>query len=215
MFSHNDALRRKTTMKRLLALALAPLILLAACGEKPAAAPPPADTKTVATSATSPGPQAAAAANFQHDPKLDAFGYYFTDTPVQHGNWKLKSLNIASPSDFTAWEDGKRPSNFGPIFLEFEDVTSPTSENELGQTYHTASFRLMPDSYRVDGHEVVFRANDARVGEVVLSGMFDVDALKAAKIAGPPGEPKTVLTGELQVGAERIRNIGFIYFAGD
>jgi len=201
-------------MKRLLACAALLPFLLVACDNQPTA---PADAPAATAPATPPTTPTAdpAAANFQRDATLDVFGYYFTQTPVQVGNWKLKSVNMGSPDDFASWEDGKRPSNFGPFFLEFEDVTSPTAENELGQVYHTVSFRLMPDSYRVDTHEVVFRGEDPRVGEVVFSGMFDVAALKAAKAAGPGGEVKTVLTGGLQLGAERIRNISFIYFAGD
>jgi len=200
-------------LKRLLAsVALLPLLVVA-CDNRPAAeapAQPPAATAAVA--APSPDP---AVAGFQHDPALDVFGYYFAQPPVQVGNWQLKSVNMGSPSDFAAWEDGKRPSNFGPFFLEFEDLTSPTAENELGQTYHTVSFRLLADSYRVNTREVIFRSRDPRVGEVVFSGLFDVDALKAAKAGGPGGEAKAVLTGGLQIGAEPVRNISFVFFAGD
>ena len=99
--------------------------------------------------------------------------------------------------------------------MEFEDVTSPTAENELGQVYHTASFRLMPDRYRVGAGQVTFHATDPRVGEVVFSGGLDLAALKAVKAAGPGAEAATVLSGGLKVGAERMRNIAFFYFAGD
>jgi len=59
------------------------------------------------------------------------------------------------------------------------------------------------------------RAQDPRVGEVVFSGAFDLNALKAAKAEGPGVGDLIVLRGGLQVGAERIRNISFSYFAGD
>jgi hypothetical protein len=200
-------------MKRLLVWAALLPFLLAACDNKPAAdAPIQTPAATAPAAPVTPDP---AAANFQHDPALDVFGYYFSQAPVQVGNWKLKSVNMGMPSDFASWEEGKRPSNYGPFFMEFEDVTSPTAENELGQIYHTVSFRLQADSYQVDTQAVVFRSQDPRVGQVVFSGMFDVAALKAAKIAGPPGLPQIVLTGSLQMGAERMRNINFIYFAGD
>ncbi|WP_425998775.1 hypothetical protein [Caulobacter sp. DWR1-3-2b1] len=200
-------------MKRLLASAALLPFLLVACDTRPAADAPaqtPAATATATTPAADP-----AVADFQHDPALDAFGYYFTQNPVQVGNWKLTSVNMGMTSDFASWEEGKRPSNYGPFFLEFEDVTSPTTENELGQIHHTVSFRLQADTYRVTPREVMFRSKDPRIGEVIFSGMFDVAALKAAKAAGPPGPPKIVLTGGLQIGAERIRNISFIYYAGD
>lgn len=198
-------------MKRLLIPALAPLLLLAACEQKTPATPPqPSETRTVAT------PADASAANFQHDPKVELTGFYFTETAVQSGNWKLTSLDIGQPSDFAAWEDGKRPENYGPIFLAFDDVTSPTSQNELGQTYHTASIRVMPVSYRIDGKSLLFRAKDARLGEVMLELTPDLAAYKTARTTGPNGgAPQRVFTGSLQVGAETIRNLSFFYHPGE
>lgn len=200
-------------MKRLLVPMLAPLLLLVACEAKKDAAPsPPAETRTVATPTTTD----ASAANFQHDPAVELTGFYFTETAVQSGNWKLTSLDIGQPSDFAAWEEGKRPENYGPIFLAFDDVTSPTGENELGQTYHTVSIRVMPDSYRVDGRSLLFRAKDARLGEVLLELTPDLAAYKSARATGPNGgPPKRVFTGGLQVGAERIRNLSFFYHPGE
>ena len=200
-------------MKRLIAPLALLLPLLAACDGKPSA---PVEKPAVVAPAAAPKTPAAPVDNaFQHDPNLDVFGYYLTDATVKSGNWQLKSVNIGSPSDFASWEDGKHPSNFGPFFMEFEDVTSPTAENELGQVYHTASFRLMPDSYRVGAGQVTFHATDPRVGEVVFSGGLDLPALKRVKAGGPGVEATTVLTGSLKVGAERMRNISFFYFAGD
>ncbi|WP_419255726.1 hypothetical protein ACN2C6_09430 [Caulobacter sp. ErkDOM-YI] len=201
-------------MKRVLACAALLPFLLVACDNRPAA-PPGAPAATAPATPPAKPTTDPAAANFQRDATLDVFGYYFTQTPVQVGNWKLKSVNMGSPSDFASWEEGKRPSNFAPFFLEFEDVTSPMAENELGQVYQTVSFRLMPDSYRVDGQAVVFRGLDPRLGQVVFSGVFDLAALKAARTAGPPGPPQIVLTGALRIGAEPMRNISFLYFAGD
>lgn len=204
-------------MKRLVGFALAPVLLFAACDAKPNA-PPPAPKKAEPTtptpSATSiPG---AAAGNFQHDGKLDVFGYYLSEPTVKSGNWELASLNMGSPEDFTAWEAGKRPSAYAPIFLEFEDVTSPTAQNELGGTYHTISVRLMPDSYQVDAQAVMFRGKDARIGEVSFSGAFDLEALKAVKSdADENDENKVVLRGKLRIGAGPAHAVVFTYFAGD
>jgi hypothetical protein len=203
----------KNAMKRLFALIALLTPLLATCGEKSAA--PGEKPVAAAPAATPTAPVSPAPTAFQHDPKLDVFGYYLTETVVKSGAWQLKSINMGSPSDFASWEEGKHPSNFGPFFMEFEDVSSPTAENELGQVYHTVSFRLMPDSYKVGAGQVTFHATDPRVGEVLFSGGFDLAALKAVKAAGPGVEATTVLTGGLQVGAERIRNISFFYFAGD
>lgn len=164
-----------------------------------------------------PAPSTATAlvpATFSHDPKLDSFGYYLSDAVVQVGTLKLTSLNVGQASDFADWEAGKRPATYAPIFLEFDDVSSPTAENELGQTYHTISVRVMPTAYRVDGREVRFHGVDPRLGQVTFTGAFDLEALKAAKAAGP-GAPKPVLKGDLRIGDRQFRNVGLSYFGGD
>lgn len=204
-------------MKRLIAPALT-LLLLAACDTKTETPPPSADQKTAAAppaQTTAPATETAAT-GFKHDPSLDLSGFYFTETTAQKGNWKLASLNIGPPSEFAKWEKGERTATYAPIFLAFDDVSSPTAENELGQTYHTVNFRLLPASYSADGKEITFHAKDERLGEVVLWLVPDVAGLKTAKAAGPNGGPlKTVLTGSLEIGGERIRNISFIYHPGE
>lgn len=199
-------------MQRLLIPTLA-LVLLAACDNKTAPPAAPAEEKTAAAPAT---PAEATPPSFKHDATVDLSGFYYTETAVQHGNWKLVSLDIGQSSDFADWEAGKRTTTFAPIFLAFEDVSSPTAENELGQTYHTVSFRLLPDSYSADGQALSFRAKDARLGEVVLWLVPDLGGLKTAKTAGPNGGfSDPVLRGSLEIGGERIRNISFIYHPGE
>lgn len=205
-------------MNRLLVPALAPLLLLAACGQKTEAPPAPAqpaETRTVATSVATPTADTALT-GFQHDPATDLSGYYFTETTVQAGNWKLTDLSIRDPATFATWEAGHMTDPGGPIYLGFDDVTSPTAENELGQTYHKVSFRLEPGSYSVDSKRVRFRATDKRLGDVVLELSPDLAAYKIARSSGPNiAAPKIVFTGSLQIGAERIRNISFLYHPGE
>ncbi|MCY1647602.1 hypothetical protein OVA11_11195 [Caulobacter sp. SL161] len=202
-------------MKRLLVPFVAPLALLAAC-EDPASQPtkPPPATQSAAKPAQE-GPAPSAVAGFQHDPKLDAFGYYFSETPIRSGDWELSSLHIGALDDFAAWEGGKRTSTYAPIFLEFDNVTSPTAVSELGQTYYTVSIRLLPEAYRVNTREVVYRAKDPKLGEIVFTGAFDLEALAAAKSGEAQGADRPVLRGDLTVGALRLRNIALSYFAGD
>jgi len=190
--------------------ALLACLVLAAC--KPAT--------EVKTAEAAPAPSTAPAAappapvTFSHDPKLDSQGVYLTDAVVQSGDLKLASLDIGQADDFADWEAGKRPAAYAPIFMAFDDVASPTAENDLGQTGHTVSIRVMPTAYRVDAREVSFHGVDPDLGQVTFTGAFDLQALKSAKAAGP-GEPKPVLTGVLQVGEHQFRNIVFQYFGGD
>jgi hypothetical protein len=55
---------------------------------------------------------------------------------------------------------------------------------------------------------------DPNLGQVTFTGAFDVEALKAAKAAGP-GQLRPVMTGVLQVGDQQFRNISFKYFGGE
>lgn len=203
-------------MNRLVIPALAPMLLLAACEQKAPAAPAqPAETRTVATSVPAPATDTAIT-GFQHDPAVDLSGYYYTETVIQAGNWKLTDLSLRDPATFATWEAGHMTDPGGPIYLGFDDVTSPTAENELGQIYHKVSFRLEPGSYRVDGERVLFHATDKRLGEVILELTPDLAAYKIARTAGPNiGSPQRVFTGSLQIGAERIRNISFFYHPGE
>lgn len=205
-------------MKSLLALALASLLPLAACDTKteaPAAPAQPAETRTVATSVAPPAAETNVT-GFQHDPAIDLSGYYFTETLVQTGHWKLMDFSIRDQAAFATWEAGHMTDPGGPIFLTFQDITSPIAENELGQTYHKVSFRLEPVAYRIDGKTLLFRANDTRLGDVVLELTPDMTAYKTARATGPNGDaPQRVFTGSLQVGAERIRNLSFFYHPGE
>jgi hypothetical protein len=197
------AFRRLSALTACLALAACQPATETRTAEAPAAAP------------AAPPPAAAAPVTFAHDPALDAFGYYFTQADVQSGNLKLTSLNIGQAADFADWEAGKRPATYAPIFLAFEDVTSPTAENELGQINHTVSIRVMPTSYRVDTGQVSFHGTDPNLGSVTFTGVFDLAVLKTSKAAGPNGAPVPVLKGELRVGDQDFRDISFLYFGGE
>jgi len=178
---------------------------------------PAAEVKTPETPpapSTAPAATPAAPMTFSHDPKLDTQGVYLAGAAVQSGHLKLASLDIGQAGDFADWEAGKRPAAYAPIFMTFDDVTSPTAEDALGRTYRTVSVRVMPTAYRVDGQEVSFHGVDPNLGQVTFTGAFDLKALRAAKAAGP-GEPRPVLTGALQVGAHPFRNIVFKYVGGD
>jgi len=190
--------------------ALCACVFLAACG--PAAEtrnPETAPALSTAPAATPPAP-----VTYSHDPALDSFGYYLPGTDVQLGNLKLTSLNIGQASDFAAWEAGERPATYAPIFMAFDDVASPTVENELGQIVHTVEIRVLPTTYRVDDREVSFHGVDRRLGQVTFKGAFDLKALKAAKAAGP-GQPRPALQGDLRVRDQQFRNVAFLYFGGD
>jgi len=182
-----------------------------------AACKPAAEVKTPEAApapSTAPAAVPAAPVTFSHDPRLDAQGVYLTDAVVRSGSLKLASLDIGQADDFADWEAGKRPAAYAPIFMAFDDLTSPTAEDGLGRSYRTVSIRVMPTAYRVDAQEVSFHGVDPSLGQVTFTGALDLAALKTAKIARSGGS-RPVLTGALQLGDQPPRHIAFHYFGGD
>ena len=164
-------------------------------------------------------PKAAAAAapalqGFQHEPGFDVQGFYRSEAPVQAGNLKLNLIAIGAPSDFQTWESGARDGMFGPIWMLFDDVTSPPTTNEIGHGSHAVTVRVLPESYTVSPGKVTFRGKDARLGEVVFEGAFDTAAFAQAKESGT-SEDKPVLSGSLRIGETRIPNVALAYWVGD
>lgn len=163
---------------------------------------------------TTPVTAVTAPAGFAHDPDFDAAGYYRTATPVQSGIYRLNQLSVGAPSDFAQWEAGKREGIYGPIILQFDDMTSPTQANELGADVHAVTLRVLPTSYRLYPGEVNFAADDAKLGKVTFDGKFDQAVFADAHKTGTSGDA-TVLTGDLSIGDQTVRDIKFVFWAGD
>ncbi len=194
-------------------LALAAVATLGAGCNRREEAPPPAPAVTEAPPPQTPVPAPVTITGFQHDAAFDASGYFMTETPVTAGTLKLRTVAVGAPSDFSQWEAGSR-SVFGPILFDFEDTASGRTVNEIGAEVHTGTVRVLPSAYRFSAGEVFFQGSAPKLGEVVFSGSFDAAALAAARQNGS-SDGEAVLTGSLQVGGERIRNISFSYWAGD
>ena len=185
---------------------LVALLVLTAC-EKPAKEAPKAVETVTAPAVVAPS-------GFAHEPGFDAAGYYRPIGDARTGNLKLTQIAIGAPSDFSTWEAGKRDGLFGPIVLQFDDVTSPTVANELGAATHTVSIRVVPQSYRLYPGEVNFAAVDAKLGAVAFDGRFDQAAFAQAHKSGSSGDTP-VMTGRLKIGDRIIEDLKFVFWAGD
>lgn len=200
---------------RTLALAAAVLAVTAAgCNRKPAA---PAETPAV-EAAPIPAPAPAeptlhVTEGFRHQAGLDASGYYLSPTPFQVGDYRFAHMAIGAPSDFQTWEKGDHSSTFGPILIQFDDLTSPVVPNELGGEGRAVQVRVLPEAYTFDAGRLTFRGKDARLGEVLFVGTFDQAALAQARSDG--SSQATVLSGDLKIGAQPVRKVTFTYWVGD
>lgn len=199
-----------------IALTVGVAALATACNRKAdkAEVPPPATAEAPSPAAPAVGsPAVEVAPGFRHEAAFDASGFYVTPQPVQIGAYRLTHLGIGAPSDFQQWEKGERASVFGPILLQFDDVSSPVQTNEMGGESHTVSVRILPQAYSLSTGKVTFRGADPKLGEVLFSGDFDPLALAQARNEGSSQAP--VLRGLLKVGDAPARSVAMVYFVGE
>ena len=170
--------------------------------------------------AAAPAPKAPVApaievpAGFRHEAGFAATGYYMPARTIQVGNYQLSNITLGSPSDFTEWEGGRRAGEFGPVMVQFDDVSSPMQANEMGGENHSVNVRVLPTAYTVDSHTLAFAGAAAGVGPVVVQVRFDQEALHHA-LDGGEGASTPVAHGVLMVAGRRFENVSFTYFAGD
>ncbi len=167
-----------------------------------------------AQNAGAPAAPVQAPSGFQHDATFDAAGYYMPSGAIQIGNFRLNTIALGAESDFAQWEKGEREGLFGPILVNFDDVSSPVVTNEMGGEGHAKTLRLLPASYRLYPGDVSFAATDPALGAVKFSGAFDQTALADARKAQVSGKTP-VLHGDLQIGDKIFTGATFTYFAGD
>lgn len=200
----------------IIALTVGAAAFATACNRKTdrADAPPPAAAEAPAPAAPVVEGQAVEVApGFRHEAAFDASGFYLTPQPVQIGAYRLTHLGIGAPSDFQQWEKGERASVFGPILLQFDDVSSPVQTNEIGGETHAVNVRILPQAYSLTTGKVTFRGADPKLGEVLFSGQFDAAALAQARNEGSSQAP--VLRGLLKVGDSPARPVSMVYFVGE
>jgi hypothetical protein len=160
-----------------------------------------------------PAPVAAAApTGFQHEAGFDAQGIYRPAEPAGAGPMKLTAIAVGAPSDFEAWEGGKREEVFGPILLTFEDLNSPLEDAEKGQR-HKVRVEVKPTAYRLTPGQFAFRGHDAQLGDIGFDGAFDTAALAQAKAGQGDGKP--VLSGSLTSGGQTLTGVKLSPQSGD
>ena len=190
--------------------------LLTDCSPSPstpaAPAAAPANVPPPAAEAVQPAP---AIAGFVHDPAHDVFGYYIPSPELRVDDWRLADIALGGTNEFVEFEKGARePPTYAPFMLEFDDTSSPQTENEMGNMAYTRSARVLPTAYVVSGSRVAFAGTDPALGDVTFTGTLNLTALATAQNSGSSGDA-IVLTGNLTIGGKTIKNVKFTWFAGD
>jgi hypothetical protein len=182
-------------MRNLIGLA-ASLLILASCDrpEAPAEAPAPAATA------------------FSHSMSSDLSGYYMPASEVRIGKWSFDHVFVGQAQEFQAWEGGSRSGTFGPVMLQFDDVTSPMVQTEIGEA-RSITARVLPTAYSVTDTRVRFAGHSAELGAVHFVGVLDPEALATSR--RNLGEEGVVLIGTLKVGDAPAEGIRLRWWGGD
>lgn len=182
-------------MRNLIGLA-AGLLVLASCGraDTPAEAPP------------------TAAPAFSHTMTSDLSGYYMPESDVRVGKWSFDHIFVGQVPDFSGWEGGSRSETFAPVMLQFEDVTSPMVQTEIGEARSVVA-RVLPTAYSVSDTYINFQGQSAELGLVRFNGVLDPGALATAR--RNLGDEGVVVTGSLNIGDAPAQNIQLRWWAGD
>ena len=192
-------------------IATAAVVLLAGCGQSPDAA----KTAEVAAPAAPPAvPVDASFTGFTKPKGDDQFGYYLPVGEVKIGDYRLDNLHIAGQQGFGDWEKGDRTKTYGPVMLEFVDITSPARKNALGNVTYSVKLKVLPEAYAVTDDRVRLVGKHPKLGEVRMDVKIDPAALKKSK-ATKGKDGATVAAGALQVGDTPFKDVAFTWRGGD
>lgn len=162
--------------------------------------------------ADAPAPAAPAAAAFSHAQTADLSGYYMPLADVRIGRWSFDHVFLGQTTDFAAWEGGTRSATFAPVMLQFDDVTSPMVQTELGEA-RSVTARVLPTAYSVSDTHINFQGRSPELGLVRFDGVLDPGALATSR--RNLGDEGIVATGSLKIGDAAAQNVRLRWWAGD
>jgi hypothetical protein len=181
-----------------IALPLAFLLAATAC-DRPTQ---PADTPL-------PAPAARA---FNYAATSDLSGFYLPMTDVRLGKWSLNHVFLGQAADFKAWTGADAETTFGPVMVQFDDATSPMTQNELGET-RSITARVLPTRYAVSDDRIEFEGTSVEMGAVRFEGRIDQGALATSR--RNLGDEGAVVTGTLTAAGQTVRNVRLRWWMGD
>lgn len=139
---------------------------------------------------------------FAHEAGLARSGFYLPTSEVRVADLRLSHLYVGDEERFLSWEAGAGAAdgNFPPLLMQFEDLSSERTPNDLGGQDPSVVIRVLPSAYGVSNGALRFAGTDPGVGVVIFEGRF-----------GQEGAPQvTVVRGALTVGAEIFEGQAFV-----
>lgn len=162
--------------------------------------------------AGSGNPVPASAPTFGHSMDSDLSGYYLPMGDVRIGNWSFDHVFIGQASEFQGWEAGNRSEIFGPVMLQFNDISSPMVQTEIGEA-RSVTARVLPAAYSVTDTRITFEGRSPELGAVRFDGVLDPEGLATAR--RNLGDEGVVITGRLTVGKAPARDVQLRWWGGD
>jgi len=179
-------------------IGVAVLLALSSC-ERP-------NEKGAAPTVTAP------ASAFSHSLSSDLSGYYMPVSEVRVGNWSFDHVFVGQTVEFQTWEAGSRSGTFAPVMLQFDDVTSPMVQTEIGEV-HSVTVRVLPTAYSVSDTDINFQGQSPELGRVRFDGVLDPGALATSR--RNLGNEGVVVTGTLTVGDAPAQSVQLRWWGGD
>jgi len=183
-----------------IALPLA-LVLSAAACDRPAQPVEPAKA-----------PVAPTARAFSYAATSDLSGYYLPTREVRVGKWGFSHVFVGQTFEFSAWSGTDAEATFAPVMLQFDDVTSPMVQTELGEA-RSISARVLPTHYTVSDDRIEFEGTSPELGRVRFDGRLDQGALATSR--RNLGDEGVVLTGTLTAAGQTVRDVRLRWWMGD
>lgn len=152
------------------------------------------------------------AESFAYNAAGDISGYYMPLDETRFGQWSFEHVFVGQAAEFETWEGGERSATFAPVMLVFDDVTSPTTQTELGET-RSVSVRVLPTVYAVDDVQLRFEGSSPELGRVIFDGRMDQGALATSR--RNLGDEGVVMTGSLKVGDAAPQAVRLRWWMGD
>ncbi|WP_439477628.1 hypothetical protein [Brevundimonas sp.] len=149
---------------------------------------------------------------FSHSLSSYLSGYYMPAREVRIGKWSFDHVFVGQAQEFQAWEGRSRSGTFGPVMLQFDDVTSPMVQTEIGEA-RSITARVLPTVYSVTDTRIRFEGQSAELGAVRFEGALDPGALATSR--RNLGDEGVVVTGTLTVGEAPPRNVELRWWGGD
>ena len=177
------------------------LVLSAVACDRPT---PPAD-------AAKP-PAAPTARAFSYAATSDLSGYYLPTSEVRLGKWGFNHVFVGQAFEFSAWTGTDTEATFAPVMLQFDDVTSPMVQNELGEA-RSITARVLPTRYAVSDDRIEFEGTSAQLGQVRFDGRLDPGALATSR--RNLGDEGVVVTGTLTAAGQTVHDVRLRWWMGD